>query len=566
MDALSTREISSLPDYVLVCEKSRSVTSILSDALEDSKGIEIIQANSIRATIEAMNAYRPHLIIIGNSIENDSNQELLNHIKRSPLSYRVPILALPKNRVLSKGNNNDITDYINLLEPPKVLIQKIHNILDTYRYFFQESEGIEWLRGVKVIVAEDSDTFINLYKYTLETLGINAKFFKNGRLAWDYLTACKTPPDLIISDIIMPEMSGMELVRHIRSSRKFDNIPIIVSSAVTELDQLNATFELGANDYFTKPFQSDIFILRLKAHLKTHNLMLAQQKLQEDLSLSNQHLELMVTEQQITNNVLRDTLDQLKETQEKLIESEKMAALGGLVTGIAHEINTPLGIGITGISHIRGLLHEIVQQNYSHTLTSNQFNDFCLDSQKDIEIVQKNLQHAAKLITNFKMVSVTQSSGIMQRFNLKECLQECLTSIEANLPQHQHKISLHCADHFLVNSYPDAFHTILNNLINNSIIHGFINMQQGKIGIHVSLEQNQLTIEYHDNGLGMNNNTQEHIFDPFFTTRRGQGSIGLGSHIIYNLVVQRLNGDIHCSSNLGKGSTFVLELPIERLQ
>jgi len=268
-------------------------------------------------------------------------------------------------------------------------------------------------------------------------------------------------------------------------------------------------------------------------------------------------------ELQQKNGMLHQTLTRLNDAQGQLIEAEKMAALGRLVAGIAHEVNTPLGIAVTGISHLEQLVHQLIAQKEAGTLSQIKFDEFCTSIQHSIDLVQKNMRRGADLIQDFKLVAVDQTSGEQRIFNVKDYLHEIVASLKPNLAKLNHQVRITCKSDIEINSYPGLCYQIISNLILNSIIHGFGTTTHGQIEIIVTLTNNQLELIYSDNGTGMDNETVERIFEPFYTTKRGQGGSGLGAHLVYNQVVHQLGGSIHCRSSLGQGCTFTLSFPLK---
>ncbi|WP_293108784.1 ATP-binding sensor histidine kinase [Moorena sp. SIOASIH] len=259
---------------------------------------------------------------------------------------------------------------------------------------------------------------------------------------------------------------------------------------------------------------------------------------------------------------LSQTLDDLTATQKKLVESEKMAALGGLVAGVAHEINTPVGTSITAASILadetqgfckvlkNGKLKRSVLQNYLDTV------------QESSELILSNLQRAGELVQSFKQVAVDQAHLDKRTLNVKEYLEEVLISLEPQLKQASHTLTIEGDETVTIETYPGAISQVITNLVMNSISHGYQPKQNGQLHLQVDRVEEELMITYHDDGCGI---AQEHlgqIFEPFFTTARARGGSGLGLHIVYNLVTQKLLGQIEVNSQIGKGTEFIITLPI----
>jgi len=278
----------------------------------------------------------------------------------------------------------------------------------------------------------------------------------------------------------------------------------------------------------------------------------------------NEELEQRVTQRteqlQQANKQLSESLEQLNQTQEQLIQSEKIAALGVLVAGIAHEINTPIGLGVTTATHLEDKVNEFEKLYMQGDLTRDEFESFQQLTVKSSQIITSNLKRAADLIRSFKQVAVDQISEDRREFNVSKYTQEVINNLHPKLKNSLHIIEINCEDSLVFHSYPGAFSQIITNLIVNSLIHGFDEIKNGKIEINISKQQNYLHILYKDNGKGMNKQNLKKIFDPFFTTKRGKGGSGLGMHIIYNLVSQTFSGDIKCESTPGNGMVFEIKL------
>lgn len=279
-----------------------------------------------------------------------------------------------------------------------------------------------------------------------------------------------------------------------------------------------------------------------------------------NLQQFNQNLEKLV--QQRTSE-LSQTLEDLKSAQNKLVESEKMAALGGLVAGVAHEINTPIGIGITAASLLSEKVTKFFELYTNGQIKRSELEKFLDTAMQSSNMILSNLTRAADLIHSFKEVAVDQSSELKRTFNLKNYIEEILTSLSAKLKRTKHKIEIKCDENILLNSYPGVLCQIVTNLVLNSLIHAYDREDEGILTFDFKLEGDRLIFEYADNGKGITPENLSKIFEPFFTTKRGQGGTGLGLHIIYNLVTQKLNGTIRCESQVKKGTKFMIEFPAQ---
>jgi signal transduction histidine kinase len=241
-----------------------------------------------------------------------------------------------------------------------------------------------------------------------------------------------------------------------------------------------------------------------------------------------------------------------------LVQQEKMASLGGLVAGVAHEINTPVGVGVTAASHLQQEVRALSKAVQDNTLSKPRFEQALHTFEQVSDIILLNLTRAADLINSFKRVAVDQSSDERRRVNLKDYIEEVLLSLKPKLKTTKHRVELDCADDIDTVTTPGALSQILTNLVVNSIIHAFEPDASGLMTIRVRREGEHIELKFSDDGRGIPTDHIARIFDPFFTTRRGQGGTGLGLHIVFNLVHQNLGGTIQVDSAPGHGTTFII--------
>ena len=261
-------------------------------------------------------------------------------------------------------------------------------------------------------------------------------------------------------------------------------------------------------------------------------------------------------------NELQKTIAHLHETKEKLSKSEKMVSLGRLVAGVAHEINTPIGVGLTGITHFLDITKNIRKDYESDAMTQSDFENYLSTSEDLANQINSNLDRTAKLVRSFKQVATDQNTDEKRDFFLKEYMEIVILNLKNMLRNSKLNISITCDENLKINSYPDAYSQVITNLIINSVRHGYNNIEAGTIKIDISSDEKFLTIVYKDDGKGISKENIKKIFDPFFTTNRESGGIGLGLNIIYNIVTHNLNGTIECQSEDEKGTTFTIILPI----
>ena len=263
-----------------------------------------------------------------------------------------------------------------------------------------------------------------------------------------------------------------------------------------------------------------------------------------------------------SNQELLSTLEKLHQFQGQLVESEKMASLGDMVAGVAHEVNTPIGLGVTASTLLSDRLNEIKTDFENKTLRSSQLKRFLNESDENVGIIYRNLNRAADLISSFKKVAVDQSNENARRINVNELFQEVLLTLAPQLKKTPYVINIDCPDELIITTKPGPINQILINLILNSVIHGFEARDHGTITISVMVLSGQLNINYQDDGRGIDESIKAKVFDPFITTKRGEGGSGLGLHLVYNLVTQALGGTIHLESEPGNGVAFDINFPV----
>ncbi len=250
----------------------------------------------------------------------------------------------------------------------------------------------------------------------------------------------------------------------------------------------------------------------------------------------------------------------LSRTQEQLVESEKMAALGGLVAGIAHEINTPLGVSVTAISHLAEQIDLFEKEYNIGKLKKSSLENLLFDAKESSGILSRNLQRASDLINNFKQIAVDQSSESRRKFELHSYIEELTKSLSPQFKQNSHSIHVSSTSKIELKNFPGVIAQIITNLVMNSLNHGFKNKTHGEIFITLALENNEVVIDYRDKGIGLTDQQRKKVFEPFYTTARSTGGSGLGMSISYNLITSKLKGSIKCLKT-SQGAHFLILFP-----
>jgi CHASE2 domain-containing sensor protein/nitrogen-specific signal transduction histidine kinase len=263
------------------------------------------------------------------------------------------------------------------------------------------------------------------------------------------------------------------------------------------------------------------------------------------------------------NAELASTLDELKTTQKQLIESEKYAALGSMVAGVAHEVNTPIGNSLMAASILDNATNKFKEFFDCGELKKSSLQAYLEKAKSSSEILLVNLHRAAELIQNFKQVAVDQSSLEHRSFLVKDYIETILMSLAPQIQLTPHTIKVYGDSAIVIYGYPGAFSQIVTNLVINSLTHAYTDLDKGgQLQFEFIQQDDKVIITYSDDGKGIPAERLDRIFEPFYTTARNKGGSGLGLHIIYNLVTQNLKGTILCESEVGLGTKFTIALPV----
>jgi len=284
------------------------------------------------------------------------------------------------------------------------------------------------------------------------------------------------------------------------------------------------------------------------------------QKLDSARTKRDEYAQGLKENQDCLEKMVDERTSELLAAKLQLIEAEKMAALGQLVVGVAHEINTPMGICVTSTSLLQDLTHELEKNHQKDAISKKEFECYLAQNKEITEIIMSNIRRTANLAERFQGVAINQSGEQKQVFKLKPYIEDVCLSLSSNLIRHKHGIEVNCNQEIEAKGYPIAFTLVISNLIMNSITHGF----KGKDGKNISIEVNEneksILIIYKDNGIGIEKENISKLFEPFFTTNMGSNS-GLGMHIIYNIITKQFGGDIQCESEVNKGVMFTISIP-----
>ncbi|KMT65338.1 sensor histidine kinase [Catenovulum maritimum] len=336
-------------------------------------------------------------------------------------------------------------------------------------------------------------------------------------------------------------------------SKQLENAHKDLIEANNKLDDQNLMLE---QEVAKKTANLSRVMLDLESQKK--ELEKSQKELKAGMNVKNKAEEALMGK----HKELEQSMEELKSAQVQLVESEKMASLGGLVAGIAHDVNTPIGISVTASSYLTEQIKVINEKYQDKTLSPKSLERFINEANESIKLITTNLKRASDLVASFKQIAVDQASEAIRNIELHNYTHDIVNSLKPHLKKTQHTIEISCPKDLNMRCPAGAISQIFTNLIMNSLIHGFEKMRQGQIKIAITEEADEtVKIVYRDNGKGVSRDVLSKLFDPFFTTKREKGGSGLGTHITYNLVKQTLHGQLVAESELGHGLTYIITIP-----
>lgn len=414
-----------------------------------------------------------------------------------------------------------------------------------------------------LLIVDDTAANLGVIASHLEDSGFDIVIAQSGEDG--IRRAQRTMPDLILLDVMMPGIDGFETCRRLKKMPETADIPVIFMTALSDTSDKVTGFEAGGVDYVTKPIQIAEVMVRINTHLglRAARRELAQRNaaLQEVIE-TRQKAELALKS---ANRQLASTIASLEKTQGQLVLSAKLAGLGALVSGIAHELNTPIGTAILTASTLQEDIQKIHAMVPSVSNDSNQTHEFHQKLQylgEGMALLGRSLNRAGELVRKFRMVAVDQMSNRAQLFELDQLVHESVLTFQGQTANPSRAIAVNVGSAISLNGYPNALEQVLTQLLSNAVVHAFNAQDAGTVRIDgVALGEEWVKLTVSDNGKGIAPDRIGKIFDPFYTTSLGQGGSGFGLYAVYNQVNFLMGGRIHVDSTLGQGTRITMKLP-----
>ncbi len=358
-------------------------------------------------------------------------------------------------------------------------------------------------------------------------------------------------PDLILLDVMMPDMDGHEVCRQLKANPATRDIPVIFVTAHNNPEEESLGLQLGAVDFISKPVNAAVVRARVQSHLLLRTSL-------EQVKLLNEDLEARVSAR---TQELEGTLEQLRASQDCLASSEAKATLSLLVASVSHELGTPLGNSVMAASALSEQAKVFQALVDAGTMKRSDFTAFLATISDGTGMIQRNLDRAHELLSHFRQVAADQASEQRRVFDVEGTVSEILHTLQPSLKRFPHRVALDISAGIVMDSQPGALGQIVINLINNAYLHAFENMALGVLNVSARAENARVYLVFSDNGVGIPPDNLDKLFEPFFSTKIGQGGTGLGLAIVHNLVTKTLGGEIRVSSVPGRGTRFEIDLP-----
>ncbi|AWJ86907.1 hybrid sensor histidine kinase/response regulator (plasmid) [Azospirillum sp. TSH58] len=397
--------------------------------------------------------------------------------------------------------------------------------------------GDDAVSGGHILIVDDDTTNIRALASVLEDRH-EVRFATSGRRALELASA--DPPELVLLDVMMPGLDGYAVCRLLKTDPATADVPVIFITSLSSPEEEAFGLETGAVDYVTKPFSPAIVRARVATHL---SLRRANRSLKDE----NEHLEALV----------RERTRKLAQAQR-----EKMAALRQMVAGVAHEINTPIGVALGSASHLGDRVAAMTERLAANQLRRAELERFLASAGELAALLSSTIARAGEIVRCFKGVAADHG-GLRQTIALRPFLEQVTESLRPQWEPLGHRMAVDCPADLRMVSNPAILSAILEQLVRNALEHAFPAGRHGLVTVGAAASGPEMVLlSVADDGAGIAEGTAGRILEPFFTTRRGTGSVGLGLNIVDNLASDRLGGSFTIASRSGGGTLATLHLPV----
>ena len=377
--------------------------------------------------------------------------------------------------------------------------------------------------GKHILVVDDVPAVSEFLNIILTSEGYKVTCLDCGEKAIEYVA--QNEVDLILLDVLMDGIDGFETCRQLKSDDITRHVPVIFVTAKGDTQDVVEGFQVGAVDFLVKPLRKEDVCIRVQTQLKVRAFIQSQQS--------------------------------------QIIQAEKLASLAELMGEFSHELETPIGIILTAQTHLASRLESFRELMNSNQLTKSKLTNFIDTVEDSTKLTISNINRAIERTSSFKRLSVDQCSETRRHFNLHNYLHHIELALRSKFINTDHSINIKCEDEITIDSFPGALSQVVINLINNALIHAFEGIDSGEIELKVIRNDDGVSIIFRDNGRGIEAEQLPKIFSQYYTSKPQEGGTGLGLYLVKTIVEKKLMGRLECSSEVGKGTVFVIDLPYQ---
>jgi len=552
---------------IMVIEDSATQAMRLRLILEGN-GFQVDCFGSAEAALETIGTAKPDLILVDFHLPGMRGDEFARHVRMTQATQAIPVLLLtdsPTPEIEQKGFDSGVDAYVAKSTDPDDFLLRIHALLRRSQGASAIAGGASIFHRARLLIADDSATYLEFLRLQLESEGYEITAVASGEDALARLDAQSF--DCVVVDLIMPPPGGLEVCRYadrLRREREL-SFPIIILTAHEEKDEMMRGFEAGADDFVGK--SSDIAILkaRIRALLRRKFLQEENQRMmgafrdkEDQLQVARRDKDAAEARAALMNELersyaeLAQTNEKLKQTQGQLIQSAKMASLGELVAGIAHEINNPLAYVIANQATVAKIFGEL-RRAPGRDGEADRFDK----AESRLSSMAEGLERIRDIVANLRTFS-RLDEGVFKSVKVSESIDSVVRLLEHNCRGRIAIETDYAAEDELFCS-PAVLNQVVMNILANAIdsIEG-----EGRIAIRTRVEDDMFAIAVTDSGGGIAPQIRDRIFEPFFTTKPVGSGTGLGLAIAYS-IVEAHRGTIGLESEEGKGSTFTVRIPLD---
>jgi two-component system NtrC family sensor kinase len=552
---------------LLLIDDSPTFRAVLALALEED-GYRVSLASSAEEGLRMAAFERPHAIIVDGVLPGMDGATLIRHVRLDAALRRVVCLLLTDTNEMDaelRALDSGADAFVNKREDATVILAKLRAVLRMASDTRSEDETRSLLAPSRILAADDSPTYREALASALRAEGYDVIQVASGEEALEILSIQSV--DCVLLDLVMPGIGGTETCRRIKSSPVARDIPVIVLTSLDDRAAMLETLGTGADDYIQKSAELDVLKARVRAQLRRRQFEDETRRVRErllrseiDAAESRRAREIaemrgaLVEELEAKNRELGQAMLQIQDTQAQLVQAAKMASLGSLVAGIAHEINNPLSFTLSHLTTVKKSLAR-TETALGDTIQSDKVRDHWTRARSRLEEMSLGLERIRELVVKLRTFSHIDE-GEWRRVSMRECIESVLT-ILGHRARERVQIKAHYGSPDQVDCYPGLLNQAIMNLVANSID---AISDRGSIEIETGGVDGAYQIRVSDTGSGIPAELRERVLEPFFTTKPVGEGTGLGLSITYS-IVRKHGGTLSISCPEGGGTTVTIQIP-----